>query len=68
MKAHEVSSKPAATFFEAVERAEAPRVQQSSLSKFSETLGLSPRVRQAVKTLSAVRCFSIVLPLLPASR
>jgi hypothetical protein len=31
-------------------------------------LGLSPRVRQAIKTLRAVRCFSIVLPLLLASR
>jgi hypothetical protein len=32
------------------------------------TLGLSPPVRQAVKTLPAVRCFSIVRPLLLASR
>jgi hypothetical protein len=34
----------------------------------SACMGLSPWVRQAVKTLSAVRCFSIVLPLLPAAR
>lgn len=31
-------------------------------------MGLSPWLRQVVKTLFAVRCFSIVLPLLPVSR